>query len=55
VKFNLKDPFVDSKSYDAGETYIYLSKRFYDVVDSEGIKQFGEKPRWNNTRTIAWF
>lgn len=55
VFFNLKDKYIESKNYDEGSAYIYLSKKFYDDADKYGEQIFGKKPGWNNTFTIGWF
>jgi len=49
-----QDPYIDPEPYREGYAFVYLSEKFYKDVEAKCEKVFGEKPGWNNSRTVFW-
>lgn len=49
-----QDPYVNSEPYREGYAFVYLSEKFYKDVGAMCERVFGEKPGWNNSRTVFW-
>jgi len=49
-----QDPYVNSEPYREGYAFVYLSEKFYKDVEAMCERIFGEKPGWNNSRTVFW-
>ncbi|RLI54222.1 MAG: hypothetical protein DRP09_13685 [Candidatus Thorarchaeota archaeon] len=54
ASFEFQDPYINSEPYREGYAFVYLSEKFYRDVEAMCERIFGEKPGWNNSRTVFW-